>query len=160
MKKEYTFVFILGLFILGYVLDMAVKPLNLSLTSPYQFFQNQYITHYPFTAASVLIKVIGIFLGTLWILSFVDKQYFLKGAILLVGGALMQLYALQDIVSKSKAVPIEWSLSISLAGALFLIPTILFLVRGIFASMHKQLAGESHDPWEEKKETSSEDKEG
>lgn len=155
MKKEYTLTFIGGLFLISYVLDRAVKPLSLALTTPYQYFQNQYITQYPFTTASILIKALGLFLGVLWIFSLMERQYLLKGILLLVVGALMQLYALQDIVTKAQVVPIEWSLSISLSGVTLLVPMLIYFIRGLFSSIHGQLTDESTtEIWKEEKKDS------
>lgn len=146
MKKEHTLVFVLGLFLLAYVLDAVVKPLRLDLSTPYHFFQTKYVSQYPFTTASIIIKAIGLFIAPLWLFSFMEEQYLLKGIILLVLASLMQLYALQEIVTGDQIVPIEWSLSISISGAALLIPTALFLIQGVFSSMHQKLAGEDqHD---------------
>lgn len=156
MKKEYTFLFICGLFLLAYVLDLAVKPLNLNLTTPYQFFQPNLLTQYPFTAASVIIKAIGLFLTPLWIASFIEGQYTLKGVLLLILAALMQLYALQDIVTKASVVPIEWSLSISLAGVALLVPMIIYFVRGALSSLHSQIAeAPKSEVWKKENEEKS-----
>jgi len=153
MKKEYTLIFILGLFLLAYVLDAAVDPLSLRLATPYQFFQPQYVTQYPFTTASIIIKALGLFIAPLWLFSFMEKQFALKGVLLLVLAALMQLYALQDVVTKAEVVPIEWSLSISLAGVTLLTPMVLYIIRGIFASMHGLLTeSQQEEPQEEKEE--------
>lgn len=156
MKKEYSFLFILGLFLLAYVLDLAVKPLGLNLTTPYQFFQTKYMSQYPFTAASVIIKAIGLFLAPLWIASFIEGQYTLKGVLLLILAALMQLYALQDIVTKAAVVPIEWSLSISLAGLSLLVPMLIYFVRGALASLHGQIAeAPKSEVWKEEKDSNA-----
>lgn len=149
MKKEYTIVFVGGLFLLAYVLDAAVNPLQLGLATPYEYFKQEHITQYPFTTASIFIKALGLFIAPIWLLSFMERQYTLKGILLLVLAALMQLYALQDIVTSDQVVPIEWSLSISLAGATLLIPSVLYIIRGLFSSVHEQLVEEDQIPEED-----------
>lgn len=151
MKKEYTLIFVIGLFILAYVLDAAVNPLNVQLATPYQYFNSQYITKYPFTTASIFIKALGLFIAPVWILSFIEKKFPLKGGILLVIAALMQLYALQDVVTGSQVVPIEWSLSISLAGVALILPMLGFMIRGVFASVHESLV-ETEEPKKKEEE--------
>ncbi|HLE48854.1 MAG TPA: hypothetical protein VI819_02365 [Patescibacteria group bacterium] len=135
MKKEYTLLFIAGLFLLAYLLDAVVNPLGVRLPTPYHYFTGEYLYKYPFTTASIVIKAIGLFLTPLWLFSFMGKKYFLKGIILLILAVLMQLYALQDIVTRAAVVPIEWSLSISMAGVALFIPVVLFLFGGIIAKI-------------------------
>lgn len=141
MKKEHTLVIIIGLFLLSYVLDAVVNPLQLHLATPYQFLNPTYITTYPFTTASIIIKGFGIFLTPLLFLSFAEGHYTAKGAVLLILIGLMQLYALQDIATKAQVVPLEWSLSLSLAGIALVLPMILYFIRGAVHSLHQNLGG-------------------
>jgi len=141
MKKETVLIIIIGLFLLSYVLDSVVKPLAIPLKTPYQFLNPKLLALYPFTTASVVIKGLGIFLSPLLFLSFAEGYYAAKGAVLLVLIGLMQLYALQDIATKAHVVPLEWSLSLSLAGIALLIPMIIYFIRGAMHSLHKQLGG-------------------
>lgn len=140
MKKEYTLTIIIGLFILSYVLDAAVKPLNIPLSTPYQFLNPAYLSKYPFTTASIVIKGLGIFLSLPFIFSLVENYALAKGASLLVIIALMQLYALQDIATGARVVPLEWALSISLSGIALIIPMIYYFIRGGLDSLHKKLS--------------------
>jgi hypothetical protein len=141
MKKEYVMVAIIGLFLLSYVLEAAVNPLNLPLSTPYEFINPRYLTLYPFTATTIVIRGLGIFLTPLLLFSFIEGRSSLKGLILLILIGLMQLYALQDVATRAQVVPLEWSLSLSLAGAALAIPMIWYFVRGIFSSLHRQLGG-------------------
>ncbi len=140
MKKEHTLVVIIGLFLLSYVLDAAVKPLSIALTTPYQFLNPQLIRMYPFTTASVVIKGLGIFLAVPFLFSLIENHNTAKGASLLVTVALMQLYALQDIATRARVVPLEWALSISLAGIALILPMIFYFIRGALDSIHGKLA--------------------
>lgn len=145
MKKEHTLLMIAGLFILAYVLDAVVTPLSINLASPYEYLRPAIMAQYPFTTASIVIKAIGIFLTPLLLMSFAEGHNTAKGAVLLVLIALMQLYALQDIVTKAAVVPLEWSLSLSLAGITLFIPMFVFFIRGGLDSLHKQLGGKGID---------------
>ena len=141
MKKETVLVIIIGLFLLSYVLDAVVPPLKVPLANPFQFINPRLLALYPFTTASVVIKGIGIFLSPLLLFSLMEGRATVKGAILLVLIGLMELYALQDVATRARAVPLEWSLSLSLAGIVLLIPTVLYFIRGAVGSLHKQLGG-------------------
>ena len=141
MKKETVLVIIIGLFLLSYVLDAVVKPLQVPLANPFQFLNPKLLTLYPFTATSIVIKGIGIFLTSLLFLSFAEGYHTVKGAVLLVLIGLMELYALQDIATRAQVVPLEWSLSLSLAGLALLFPMIIYFIRGAMGSLHKHLGG-------------------
>ncbi len=137
MKKEYILIFVAGLFILVYVLDAVVNPLSITLASPYHYFSPQVYMQYAFTTTSIVIKALGIFLSVLLILSVLVVSRFVKGGILLGLSGLMQLYALQDVATNSKVLPMEWTLSLTLAGMVLLIPTVIYIVWGIIDIMHK-----------------------
>lgn len=145
MKKEYTLVFIAGLFILAYVLDAVVNPLTVDLATPYHYLDPQYLAQFPFTTASIVIKALGLFLAPLWLLSFMNGKHMARGAILLVLAGLMQLYALQEVTTGAALVPLEWSLSLSVAGVALLLPAILNLIRGGISSMAQSITGEGFD---------------
>jgi len=73
-----------------------------------------------------------------------------KGAALLIIIALMQLYALQDIATKAHVVPLEWALSISLAGIALTIPMIYYFIRGGLDSIYGKLSdSDIHEDSEE-----------
>jgi low affinity Fe/Cu permease len=74
-----------------------------------------------------------------WLLSFISQHYMGKASFLLVLASLVQLYALQDIVTKANVVPIEWSLSLSVAGLLLLVQAALFFMQGIFMHLKNNL---------------------
>ncbi len=154
MKKEYTFVFIVGLFLLAYVLDAVVDPLDVILPTPYQYINPEIFSQYPFTSASIFIKALGIFLTPLWLLSFMEKQYSAKAVILLVLAGLTQLYGIQELATGANLLPIEWTVSLALAGAVLLVPTVLYFIRGMLSSASHGLIGPSldEDPFEEEKE--------
>ncbi|MFH1536289.1 MAG: hypothetical protein ABIC96_04475 [Patescibacteria group bacterium] len=139
MKKEYILVFIVGLFILAYVLDAVVNPLRLNLITPYHYFSPAIYTKYAFTSTSIVIKSIALLFTVLWLISFMKISRLLKGGILLGLSGLMQLYALQDVATGSQIIPLEWSLSFTLAGVLLLTPMIIYLIWGVIDLGHKKI---------------------
>ncbi len=151
MKKEYTLIFIVGLFLLAYVLDAVVEPLSVVLTSPYQYINSDIFSQYPFTGASIVIKALGIFLTPLFFLSFMEKQYTAKGLILLIVAGLTQLYGVQELATGAKLLPIEWTVSLALGGVALLAPMVLYFIRGTFYSVSKTIVGPSsdEDPFDE-----------
>jgi len=154
MKKEYTLVFIVGLFLLAYVLDAVVNPLGIVLATPYQYINPKIFSQYPFTMASILIKALGIFLTPLWLMSFMEKQYVAKGIILLVVAGLTQLYGVQELATGADLLPIEWTVSFAIGGAALLIPMIFYFIRGMFSSVSQGLVGpvDKDNPFEEEEE--------
>jgi hypothetical protein len=141
MKKETVLVVIIGLFLLSYVLDAVVPPLRVPLANPFEFLNPKLLALYPFTTASVVIKGIGIFLSPLLLFSLMEGKGTIKGAVLLVLIGLMELYALQDVATRARVVPLEWSLSLSLAGLALILPMIFYFITGAMGSLHKQLGG-------------------
>ncbi|MFC1627270.1 hypothetical protein ACFL18_01785 [Patescibacteria group bacterium] len=149
LPKEYTMVIIIGLFLLAYLLDVLVDPLQINLVTPYHYLQPQHLTRYPFTTASILIKSIALFITPLWILSFFSKHFYAKGGTLLVLASLMQLYAIQEIATNTQIIPLEWSLSLSIGGAALLLPSILFILTGAAQSMKEKITNTPKDLWQE-----------
>lgn len=141
IPKEYTLLIILGLFILAYALESVAHPLNVKLESPYAFLQPKYLTIYPFTATTIGIRSIALFMTPLWLLSFIKKAHYAKGGILLILAALMQLYGIQEVASGTRVVPLEWSLSLSVGGATLLIPAAIFIIAGVFSAVAPKLSG-------------------
>lgn len=125
---------IIGMFLLSYLLDALVPPLNLKLATPFHYLLNpDILSKYAFTTASISIRALAIFLTPLLVMSFWNNNSTAKGAILLVAVPLMELYALQDIATRAQVVPLEWSLSISLGGLALLLPMVLYFIRGAFS---------------------------
>ncbi len=131
MKKEYLFVFIGALFLLSYVLEAVVNPLPNSLASPYDFFNPNNLSRYPFTTADIIIKSLAIFMTPLWLFSLIKGHHTVKGVGLLVLSGLIQLYAIQEVATGAKVIPLEWSISFALAGLAMIIPAILQILLGL-----------------------------
>jgi len=135
---------IIGLVILGYILDAIVNPLTLQLPTPYHFFVPESLTKYPFTTTSIIIKSIALFLAPIWLMSILSFNSLIKGVTLLIISGLMQLYALQDIATNAQVIPLEWSLSLTLSGMLLLLPAIIYTLMGAGKKAHKTA---THDPY-------------
>lgn len=131
IPKEQIFVFIIGLFLLSYLLEAIVDPLTLKLATPYDYFSPLHFGKYPFTTTTVIIRGLSIFLTPLFLLSFIPKSYFAKVGLLLVVSSLAQLYALQEVASGTTLIPLEWSLSLSVAGAFLILPIVFIIIQGI-----------------------------
>jgi hypothetical protein len=137
MKKEYLLVLIAGLFILTYVLDAITNPLgsDLTLTSPYQFFNPATFSSYPFTTASIILKALALSLIPPLVLSLVTGKYLAKALIVLVLAILLELYTIQDLAAGTQILPLEWDLAFSLAG-FFLLPTVaLSTFKAVFTTL-------------------------
>lgn len=139
IPKEYILLFIIGAFLLAYILDLVVDPLNIKLLTPYAFFNPEIMFLYPFSTTSIFIKALAIFISPLWLMSFFEGKGFAKPSILLVLASLIQLYAIQDISLVTRLIPMEWSLSFSLAGAALLVPTVWFFIKAAIFSAHSNL---------------------
>ncbi|MFZ2202671.1 MAG: hypothetical protein WAV56_04770 [Microgenomates group bacterium] len=139
MKKEYLFIFIAGLFLLAYVLEAIVNPLALNLATPYDYLNPAILTKYPFTTAIILIRAVAIFLTPLWLFSFFSGNHTLKGVVFLLVAGLAQLYAIQEIATGAQVIPLEWSLSLSLAGLALLLPAVLQLLLGLAKQTKQKL---------------------
>ena len=131
MKKEYLFVFIAGLFLLAYVLEAVVNPLALNLATPYDYLSHALLARYPFTTTTILIRAVALFLAPVWLFSLLSGYHSLKGVIFLVVAGLAQLYAIQEIATGAQVIPLEWSLSLSLAGLALLLPAALQILLGL-----------------------------
>lgn len=141
MKQEYWLATIIGLLVFAYVLDSVVNPLTIGLPTPYHFFTPEAFTTYPFTTTSIVIKSIALFIAPILLLSFTEFPKHVKGIALLIISGLFQLYALQDVATGAHAVPLEWSLSLTLSGMVLLLPTIFFLIGGFVAKADRAITG-------------------
>lgn len=154
IPKEYIFLTICGLFLLAYVLEAVVDPLNIELPSPYNFLTPEYFLKYPFTSAVVGIRGIALLLIPLFLYSYFSKGYFPKAIASLIIGGLMQLYSLQEIATGTTLAPLEWSISLSLAGIAILVPMIYYLILGFAQTMKEKINAIGSDYYIEETEES------
>lgn len=139
IPKEKVFIAIIGLLLLSYAIEAIVKPLRIQLTSPYAFLNPVYLSQYPLTAALVVIRGISLFLIPTLILSFIKGKHFSKVIFLLIVCSLSQLLSIQEIITDTTLVPLEWALSISFAGALLILPMITITLNGLFVTTKSKL---------------------
>ncbi len=102
------------------------------------------IADYPFTTATIAIRAIALFMTPTWLFSFIKKAHMAKGVTFLILSVLVQLYSLQEVVTGTTLVPLEWSLSLSFAGLILLIPTLIHIMTGLFQSGKAKLSGEPY----------------
>lgn len=139
IPKEYLFIFIIGLFLISYVLEATVNPLTVRLATPYEFLSRTYLSQFPFSTAVIVIRSLGIFLIPVLLFSFFNGAHFPKAGILLITSALFQLYAMQEVVSGTTLLPLEWSLALAFGGLALLVPMFFHLLAGAFFSTVKKV---------------------
>ncbi len=140
MKIEYFVSAVVGLFIFGYILDFISGPFTLVLASPFAFLQPIHISKYPFTAVSIFVKTLAIFLtSTLVIQTLSPVRYYLAATLFFISAALMELYAIQQIATQAFLISLQWTLALAYAAVILLIPCLIYLTIGIFKSAHRNL---------------------
>lgn len=157
MKQEYTILIIVGLFIAAYVLEAIVQPLGVDLATPYHFLTPETLTTYPFTTAVIAVRATAIFLAPLWLMSFFEKGYTIKGSISLVLAGLSQLYVLQELATGNQILPLEWALAISVAGMALVVPMVIYFLRGLLYSAHTKLTKDGSKQSEAEEESEDEE---
>jgi hypothetical protein len=139
MKIEHLFVAVVGMFLLAYVLDAVVDPLNVPISQPFEYLSQSYMSRYPFSTASVLIRALALFLTPVLLVTFLRNAHAAKGGLLLITAILMMLYSIQQIATGAGTVPLEWALSLAYAGAALLLPSVYFMFVGIAVSTHRKV---------------------
>lgn len=146
MKKEYLGVTICALFLLSYVLDYLAGPFSVTITNPFIFLDQQMAT-YPFTTAAIAIKTLGLLLSMIFILSFVEKKYFVKAIVSFFIAALFEFYAIQQLATGQQLIPVQWTLSLAYAGVTLIILTITYIIIGIVTGIYRTFADDGVDPF-------------
>jgi hypothetical protein len=145
MKKEIILAITIGFFILATVLDYLAGPIGLTLPQPFVFFSKLYFDQYPLTAVAVGLRAVAIFLTVSLVFSLIEKNYFLKAAILFVIAVLAVLYSIQQIKTGMRTTSLQWTLSIAHA-ALLLILTILYnLILGLISGVKEKIKPDEED---------------
>jgi len=140
VKKEYTAVIAISLFLLAYVLEALAGQVTFpNFTSPFAFLNPTVLSKYPFTATAVAIRTAAIIISVVLILSFAQIKKTLKAVIIFVLGVLLELYAIQQLATGMKVTPLEWTLSFAYSAVLFAPMVIFFLIAGAFEAAHKAL---------------------
>lgn len=144
MKKEYIGVTICALFLLSYVLDYLAGPFTLTVTNPFLFIQ-QHLSVYPFTAAGIGIKTLGLFLSMILITLFIEKKYFVRALVVFFTATLFEFYAIQQLATGQQLIPIQWTLALSYTGVLLLLLTGIYIIIGIVLGIYGTFADDDVD---------------
>lgn len=140
MKKEYTAVVAISLFLFAYVLEALAGQVTFpAFTSPFAFLNPTVLNKYPFTATAIAIRTAAIIISVVLILSFAAIKKHLKAVIVFVLGVLLELYAIQQLATGMKVTPLEWTLSFAYSAVLFAPIVVFFLTAGAFEAAHKAL---------------------
>lgn len=137
MKQEHWLVAIIGLVIFAFIIDIIVPSITVNLITPYHYFIPENFITLPLTSTGIVIRALAIFIAPILFLSFTEWSGQIKGVILFVVSGLLQLYAIQDIVSGANVVPLGWSLSFALAGLALIIPALLYIMLGLIGKTNK-----------------------
>ncbi len=141
VKKEHLFLLVLALFIFAYVLSNISGHISIKVSNnPYSFLYDQSnLQRIPLTIFEIGVKTIALFLSLGLFLSLIEKKYFTKAIVILLLSLLTQLYAIQQIMTKGSLTSMQWTLSISYAGAISLLYVIYFIFQGIVYSINSKL---------------------
>jgi hypothetical protein len=132
MKKEVVLVITACLFLLSYVLDFLAGNVGLSITHPVQLTNFTFFAPYPMTSFAIAVRSIALMLSATLLLSIIDYQYFKKTAISLFLGFLAFIYGYQQLINGGNFTPLLWTIAITYAGVLMLLPSIVYLLLGIY----------------------------
>src|SRR3989344_9303028 len=131
MKKEVTLVISVCLFLLAFVLDYFAGALKLQITNPLMFLNESFFKLHPMTYVAVIVRSVAIMLSVTLILSLMERQFFVKLGISAFLAFIAEIYAFQQLATKTTITPLLWTLAISYGGALLLIPMIFYIFAGI-----------------------------
>lgn len=145
MKKEYLIITAVSAFILSYGIDIASGVQNLPIRQPYSFLEPKVLATFPFTAVSIGLKTMGFTLSMLLLMSSFEKKYLAKAVSLFFIGALMNLYAVQQMATGMRLIPIEWTLSLAYAGTALIIPALFYFLIGTTKQIHRKLTSNPYD---------------
>ena len=148
IKREYTFVTSVTLLVISSVMDRINGPLKITIKNPYAFLQPKVLNTYPFTAVSIILKVIAVWMLVTLMLSVIEKKFTLKIIIVLSTAVLTQLYAIQQLATGLRVTPLEWTLAISYVGIIFFPTALYYFLASIFSNIkhHTKLPTHDTDP--------------
>lgn len=126
-------------FLLSWFIDNVTGPVSIIIKNPVSFLTSSVILNkYPFTATSVFIRAIALFISSMLVMSAIRNKYFTKVVILFFVGLLAEFYAIQQLATGYRLTNIQWTLSIAY-GSLLLIPGIAYLIlKGIWSMFNKE----------------------
>jgi hypothetical protein len=131
MKKEYVFIFAISLLVLAHIIDSISGSVSLTLKNPYQFLDQSLIIRFPLTAVGIFARSFGLTIGIIVILSLISRLFFLKSALIFFMAIIANLFAIQQIATNTRTVTIQWILSLAFSGLLLILPSFIYLIKGI-----------------------------
>lgn len=140
MKKEHWLSTGAVLFLISYLIDHFSGAVNIVIKNPFLFINQTYLTKFPLTALAIGFKALGLLIGIMLILSFIEKLFLVKAGIVIFLAILGELYAIQQTATGMRTTPIQWTLAFAYAGVLFVIPLIYYLIKGIVTSLYSKLS--------------------
>jgi hypothetical protein len=149
MKKEYFFIFAISLLVLAHVIDSISGPVSISLKNPYQFLNQEIITKFPLTAVGILARTIGIVIGSVLTLSLINRMFFLKATTTFFLAIIFNLFAIQQIATNTRTVTLQWILSLAFSGLLMILPSFIYLIKGLIPTSTDKTPYETIDDHEE-----------
>ena len=141
MNKEYFVLAAIALLVLSSVLESFAGPVQLQIANQLAFLSNNYLSIYPLTAVAIGVRALAFLIFALLIVSMIEKQYFVKATILFAAGVLAELYAVQQLATGVKLVPVQYTLSVAYAGFAAVPVILLYILRGAFSGVHTKVAG-------------------
>lgn len=142
MKQEHWLIAVVGLIIFTFVLDAILPTLTVDLATPYHYLTPETFLTYPLTTLSIFLKAAAIFITPILLLSFAGWTKLTKGIVIFMVAAVLQLYALQDIVTKTGSVPLEWSIPFTVAGLGLLGLSLIYIIIGIIKRTNQAMDGD------------------
>ena len=142
MKQEHWLIVVVGLIIFTFVLDSILPTLSIYIPTPYHYLTPEIFITYPLTSVSVFLKAAAIFITPILLLSFAGWSKLSKGIVIFVISSVLQLYALQDIVTRTGSVPLEWSIPFTVAGLALLIPALIYIIIGVIQRTNQAMGGD------------------
>lgn len=139
IQKEMWLVVTVVAFLLAYVIDILAGPVKITVGNPVAFLTSPVLLNlYPFTAAAIVIRSIALFISVMIIISFIERQYFAKIAILVFVGILAEFYSIQQLANGFKMTTIQWTLSIAYGSVLLVLGIIGLTLKGIWSMFNKE----------------------
>ena len=145
MKKEYTLVVTIGLFIVSYIFDFLAGVVKITARNPIVYLSTPNLTQYPLTSLEIGLRTLGLILTVVLTLSIMEKKYFAKAGINLFLAIVAIFYAIQQMATKGTLTPIQWTLSFAYAGIILLPLTGIYLLVGIMSGLHSTLTKSKHE---------------
>jgi len=139
LPKETWFGVAIVTFLLAYLIDRLAGPVVITVGNPVAFLTSPVLLNlYPFTAAAIMIRSVGLFISLMLIVGFIQKQYFAKVALLIFIGVLAEFYSIQQLANGFKMTTIQWTLSIAYGSVLLILGVIGFTLKGIWALFNRE----------------------